>query len=379
MRRLLASVIFTLLPLLSFGQTVLSPTSSSGGGGGNAAASLTGNSVPANADYTGANKAGNLAGVTCSVAGTSTCAMDMNIQGGTVSASFTTAGLATSANQTNGTAVTTVSGNATVVQGTGSNLHTVIDSGTVNLGATVNVNFLTPNVAENITQFGTSNVVTGTGAGGAGIPRFTMSNDSALAANQSVNISQTNGTTAATSQTGATSISTAGTSLIVNTVNYGIVDSTTTPAYPQGQVAPVSITSDGSFTVTPKGYGGATTAVGWASSFAVAVTNQALGVTVPSGVRIILHRAQLTCQSSVSVAVTASLGFAQSTLPTTGNGLIWINQQTIASQYQGIQDGVGWPNVIGKGVSADKLLFTMTIPTGGSCSISITYSTETTS
>lgn len=42
----------------------------------------------------------------------------------------------------------------------------------------------------NITQFGGTNVVTGTGASGAGIPRMTLSNDSSLAANQSVNVNQ---------------------------------------------------------------------------------------------------------------------------------------------------------------------------------------------
>ena len=45
----------------------------------------------------------------------------------------------------------------------------------------------------NVTQFGGSAVVTGTGAGGVGIPRVTISNDSSLAANQSVNEAQING------------------------------------------------------------------------------------------------------------------------------------------------------------------------------------------
>lgn len=45
----------------------------------------------------------------------------------------------------------------------------------------------------NITQFGSTNISTGTGAGGAGIPRVTISNDSSLAANQSVNVNQIGG------------------------------------------------------------------------------------------------------------------------------------------------------------------------------------------
>ena len=48
---------------------------------------------------------------------------------------------------------------------------------------------------ENVAQFGGTNISTGTGAGGAGIPRVTISNDSSLAANQSVNVSQINGVT----------------------------------------------------------------------------------------------------------------------------------------------------------------------------------------
>jgi hypothetical protein len=50
----------------------------------------------------------------------------------------------------------------------------------------------------NLTQFGGSAVATGTGASGAGVPRVTISNDSSLAANQSVNISQVNGVTTLT-------------------------------------------------------------------------------------------------------------------------------------------------------------------------------------
>lgn len=51
------------------------------------------------------------------------------------------------------------------------------------------------NSAVNVAQFGGSNVVTGTGAGGSGIPRVTLSNDSSLAANQSTNVAQINGVT----------------------------------------------------------------------------------------------------------------------------------------------------------------------------------------
>jgi len=45
----------------------------------------------------------------------------------------------------------------------------------------------------NVTQFGGTNISTGTGASGSGIPRVTISNDSSLAANQSVNVNELGG------------------------------------------------------------------------------------------------------------------------------------------------------------------------------------------
>jgi hypothetical protein len=53
---------------------------------------------------------------------------------------------------------------------------------------------LPANQSVNTAQFGGTNVSTGAGAGGAGIPRVTISNDSSLAANQSVNLAQVGGT-----------------------------------------------------------------------------------------------------------------------------------------------------------------------------------------
>lgn len=83
----------------------------------------------------------------------------------------------------------------TVTQGTGSNLHAVIDSGTVSTITNVvhvddNAGSLTvdgtvtttppANASTNVTQFGGTNVSTGTGTGGAGIPRVTVSSDSVV-------------------------------------------------------------------------------------------------------------------------------------------------------------------------------------------------------
>lgn len=61
------------------------------------------------------------------------------------------------------------------------------------VSGTVIANAGTGTFQENVAQFGGTNVVTGTGASGAGIPRVTISNDSSLAANQSVNLNQVGG------------------------------------------------------------------------------------------------------------------------------------------------------------------------------------------
>lgn len=61
------------------------------------------------------------------------------------------------------------------------------------ISGTVTANQGTSPWVENVSQFGGSNVVTGTGTSGAGIPRVTISNDSSLAANQSVNVNQIGG------------------------------------------------------------------------------------------------------------------------------------------------------------------------------------------
>jgi hypothetical protein len=61
----------------------------------------------------------------------------------------------------------------------------------------------------NVAQFGGSAIVTGTGASGAGIPRVTLSNDSSLAANQSVNVNQIGGSAVSTVTTGVQKVAVA--------------------------------------------------------------------------------------------------------------------------------------------------------------------------
>ncbi len=78
------------------------------------------------------------------------------------------------ANQTNGTQV--------VTQSSGANLHVDVDNfpATQPISGTVTANQGTSPWVENVSQFGGSSVVTGTGASGAGIPRVTVSTDSSI-------------------------------------------------------------------------------------------------------------------------------------------------------------------------------------------------------
>lgn len=100
---------------------------------------------------------------------------------------------------------TVVTGNVTAVQATGTNLHTVVDSGAITVSGTVTT---TPpsNASTNVAQFGGSNVVTGTGTSGAGIPRVTVASDSSTVVTQATGTNLhavlDSGTTTVTQATG---------------------------------------------------------------------------------------------------------------------------------------------------------------------------------
>lgn len=90
--------------------------------------------------------------------------------------------------QTTSPWVVSGSGNFTVVQATAANLNATV-TGTVAVSnfpatqpvsGTVTVNQGTSPWVENVSQFGGSNVVTGVGSSGAGIPRVTVSSDSSI-------------------------------------------------------------------------------------------------------------------------------------------------------------------------------------------------------
>lgn len=125
----------------------------------------------------------------------------------------------TAAQLTTLTPLTTV----TVTQATGTNLHTTVDNfpATQPVSGTVTVNQGTSPWVGNTSQFGGSNVVTGTGNSGAGIPRVTVSNDSSIT-NISGTISLPTGAATAANQTTAnTSLSSIVTSLSSPLVTVG--------------------------------------------------------------------------------------------------------------------------------------------------------------
>jgi len=136
----------------------LPTTGGGGGGGGNAAAGATGSAVPADADYVGVNIGGNLTGVSGKMVGGATgqC-VDVNSVGGAALALGQQLAAASVPVVLTAAQLTTLTSLSTV---------------TANQGGAP--------WAENITQFGGTNLSTGTGAGGNGIPRVTVSNDSAV-------------------------------------------------------------------------------------------------------------------------------------------------------------------------------------------------------
>ena len=134
-------------PTPTTGQTLPFQLDSSGrlivnvgaGSSGNAAASATGSPVPANADYGGLNVAGTLRGQTgVNPAGSVYAAQtDLSSVGGTsISLGQAVAASSIPVVLPSGTNVP-VTGTVTVTQATGTNLHAVIDSGTITTVSTV--------------------------------------------------------------------------------------------------------------------------------------------------------------------------------------------------------------------------------------------------
>ncbi len=147
----------------------------------------TGSAVPLDGDYVGLNNGGTLIGAIGDSAGRQIVA------GGGVAG--TPAGGVVSVQGVSGGTVVPVSGTVTADQGTANATPwTVTGTGAAGTAATgvVTIQGIASMTAVkvdgsgvtgpvNVTQFGGNNVATGTGTGGNGIPRVTVSSDSALA------------------------------------------------------------------------------------------------------------------------------------------------------------------------------------------------------
>jgi hypothetical protein len=197
---------------------------------GNPAAGATGAAVPASADYQGVNVGGTLRGATgvnpsgsifaqqgdlTSVAGTTTATGNGVVSAGVQRVAIASDNTAFAVNATlqAGAAVighvitdtgstTAVTGNVTVVQGTGTNLHAVLDAGSAIVGK-VGIDQTTPGTtnAVSLSQINATTTATGNGVVGTGVQRVAIASDNTafsvnatIAANQSVNVNQLAGT-----------------------------------------------------------------------------------------------------------------------------------------------------------------------------------------
>lgn len=145
----------------------------------------------------------------------------------------------------NTTPTTITSGNASPLQlDSAGNLLVNVKAnsfGTITVSGTVTANQGTSPWIENVSQFGGSAVVTGTGAGGAGIPRVTVSNDSNILATQSGTWTVQQGSPPWTIQGDSAS----GGSNAGNPVKAGGVFNTTQPTVTTGETVDAQYTARG--------------------------------------------------------------------------------------------------------------------------------------
>lgn len=107
-----------------------------------------------------------------------------------------------------------------------------------------------------------------------------------------------------------------------------------------------------------------------------AIVDEAL-VTVATGTRIILHGFAIECSNTVTVAVTARLGFGTANVPADKTaGLIYEMAGTTPDTRGGINALHGWPNVEAVGGDGEDLRLTMSAPTGDACNVAYKYTLE---
>lgn len=247
--------------------------------------SLVGNPVPTYAQYIGfRSSTGNLTPVILTVAGSLPVDGSATIQpvsqsgtwninniSGTISLPT---GASTSANQTNKAQYTRITDGTNDASVTAANAlkvdgsavtqpisGTVSISGTVPISGTITANQGTSPWVTNVSQFGGSAVVTGTGTSGAGIPRVTVSNDSNILATQSGSwtVTANAGTNLNTS---ALALNTTVAALQVSqgsttsgqqgTLTLGAV-TTAAPTYTTAQSSPLSLTTAGALRTDSSG------------------------------------------------------------------------------------------------------------------------------
>jgi hypothetical protein len=218
----------------------------------------------------------------------------------------------------------------------------ITGTGTVNVSISASSEPSTPDVSvqqatspwlDNVTQFGSNNVVTGTGASGVGIPRVTIANDSSLAANQSVNLNQVAG--AAPSAT--------------NPLFVGIADGT-------NGAAAVKAAS--------------TSAAAADKSLVVQLSPNQPNLTTPlntqpAGFASLVAFQQAVTASAVVLASNATHGFCVKALPT--------NAITVFIGPTGVTTGTGYPLAAGDSVcyqlSNTNLAFVIASTTGASVAV----------
>lgn len=153
-----------------------------------------------------------------------------------------------------------------------------------------------------------------------------------------------------------------------------------------GAITPTGLTNGTNRSLMIDPNGAARTAVSNAGYLAVvsatsSVINGGSGptdailVTVGAAQRIVLHELTVTCGSTVTNAITLSVGLGTATIPASGAGLVE-TFTTAASAFQGIQRGTGFPSILAVGATGEDLRLTSTNPSAGSCPVSYVYSLE---
>lgn len=188
--------------------------------------------------------------------------------------------------------------------------------------------------SQNVAQFGGSAVVTGTGAGGAGIPRVTISNDSSLAANQSVNVNQIGGSAVSTAATGTQKVGITGNAGAAmdaagqnatspaNEILVGAQFNTSPTTITSGNMSPLQVDNAGNLLVNVKSGGGTG---GTSSNFNAAFPSTGTAIGVKNGANMV----NLAADASSNLLVNCATGCAAANDQSTGSTALGALNATI--------------------------------------------------